>query len=63
LCGAADRYKTAAEELNLHFDSVKYRVLRATERRGKPITDDRLDVECALLVCRWFATAVLDPAG
>jgi hypothetical protein len=56
-------YKTAAEELNLHFNSVKYRVLRSTERRGRPITDDRLDVELALLACHWFGTAVLDPAG
>jgi hypothetical protein len=54
-------YKTAAEELNLHFNSVKYRVLRAAERRGKPIGDDRLDVELALLICHWFGTAVLEP--
>jgi DNA-binding PucR family transcriptional regulator len=40
---------------------VKYRVQRAVERRGRPITDDRLDVELALLVCRWFGAAVLDP--
>jgi len=54
-------YKTAADELNLHFNSVKYRVLRATERRGKPVTDDRLDVELALLVCHWFGATVLAP--
>jgi GGDEF-like domain/PucR C-terminal helix-turn-helix domain len=54
-------YKTAAEDLNLHFNSVKYRVLRATERRGKPVTDDRLDVELALLICHWFGSAVLEP--
>jgi GGDEF-like domain/PucR C-terminal helix-turn-helix domain len=52
-------YKAAAEQLNLHFNSVKYRVQRAVERRGRPITDDRLDVELALLVCRWFGAAVL----
>jgi DNA-binding PucR family transcriptional regulator len=39
---------------------VKYRVHRAVERRGGPITDDdRLDVEVALLLCHWFGTAVL----
>jgi DNA-binding PucR family transcriptional regulator len=43
-------YKAAAEELHLHSDSVKYRVHRAVERRGRPITDDRLDVEVALLL-------------
>ncbi|MGH3633096.1 PucR family transcriptional regulator [Mycobacterium sp.] len=54
-------YKTAAEELNLHFNSVKYRVLRANERRGRPVTDDRLDVELALLICHWLGAAVFQP--
>ena len=49
-----------ADELHLHVNSVKYRVQRALERRGKPIADDRLDVEVALLLCRWFDTAVLN---
>jgi len=52
-------FKAAADELHLHSNSVKYRVQRAVERRGKPITDDRLDVEVALLLCHWFDTAVL----
>jgi hypothetical protein len=52
-------YKAAADELNLHFNSVKYRVQRAVERRGRPIGQDRLDVELALLVCEWFGTSVL----
>ena len=52
-------YKATADELHLHVNSVKYRVQRALERRGKPITDDRLDVEAALLLCHWFDTAVL----
>jgi len=53
-------FKATADELHLHVNSVKYRVQRAIERRGKPITDDRLDVEVALLLCRWFDTAVLN---
>ena len=52
-------YKAAADELNLHFNSVKYRVQRAMERRGRSIGEDRLDVELALLVCHWFGEAVL----
>jgi len=52
-------FKAAADELHLHSNSVKYRVQRAVERRGEPITDDRLDVEVALLLCHWFDTAVL----
>jgi PucR C-terminal helix-turn-helix domain/GGDEF-like domain len=54
-------YKAAAEQLHLHSNSVKYRVQRAVERRGRPIGDDRLDVELALLVCRWFGAVVLRP--
>ena len=52
-------YTAAAEELHLHFNSVKYRVQRAIERRGRPIADDRSDVEVALLLCHWFGKAVL----
>jgi DNA-binding PucR family transcriptional regulator len=58
-CGSS--YKLAAEELNLHFNSVKYRVARAVARRGKEIGGDRLDVELALLACHWYGSAVLQP--
>jgi DNA-binding PucR family transcriptional regulator len=53
-------YKATADELHLHVNSVKYRVQRALERRGRPIADDRLDMEVALLLCHWFDTAVLN---
>ena len=56
-CGCS--YKLAAEELNLHFNSVKYRVGRAVTRRGREIGADRLDVELALLACHWYGSAVL----
>ncbi|BBZ36415.1 helix-turn-helix domain-containing protein [Mycolicibacterium confluentis] len=56
---AGSSFKAAAGELHLHFNSVKYRVQRAAERRGRPITDDRLDVEVALLLCHWFGPAIL----
>jgi hypothetical protein len=56
-CGGS--YKVAAEQLNLHFNSVKYRVARAVERRGREIGSDRLDVELALLACHWYGAAVL----
>jgi DNA-binding PucR family transcriptional regulator len=60
-CGSS--YKHAAEELNLHFNTVKYRVGRAVERRGEEIaTTDRLAVEIALLICQWFGGTVLGPA-
>jgi len=53
------RYKPAADELVVHFNTVKYRVGRALARRGRPIAGDRLDVEMALLLCHWYGAAVL----
>ncbi|MGB8390308.1 PucR family transcriptional regulator [Mycobacterium sp.] len=58
-CGSS--YKMAAEELNMHFNSVKYRVGRAVARRGREIGSDRLEVELALLACHWYGPAVLRP--
>jgi DNA-binding PucR family transcriptional regulator len=60
-CGSS--YKAAAEELDLHFNTVKYRVGRAVARRGRPIEGDRLDIEIALLACQWYGTAVLQTGG
>jgi DNA-binding PucR family transcriptional regulator len=58
-CGSS--YKMAAEDLNMHFNSVKYRVGRAVARRGRDIGHDRLEVELALLACHWYGSAVLQP--
>ncbi|WP_131816398.1 helix-turn-helix domain-containing protein, partial [Mycolicibacterium porcinum] len=55
---AGSSYKAAAEELHLHTNSVKYRVAKAVERRGRPIAEDRLDVEVALLLCHYFGAAL-----
>lgn len=52
-------FKAAGELLHFHVNTVKYRVQRAVERRGRPIADDRLDVEIALLLCQWYGAAVL----
>jgi DNA-binding PucR family transcriptional regulator len=60
-CGSS--YKLAAEELDLHFNTVKYRVGRAVARRGRPLESDRLDVELALLACHWYGQAVLKSEG
>jgi DNA-binding PucR family transcriptional regulator len=60
--GYGSSYKVAAEELNLHFNTVKYRVGRAVARRGSEIGKDRLDVELALLVCHWYDPVVLQAA-
>jgi DNA-binding PucR family transcriptional regulator len=52
-------FKDTAVELQLHANTVKYRVRRAVERRGRPVAADRLDVEIALLLCHFFDTSVL----
>jgi len=58
---AGASYTLAAEQLTLHFNTVKYRVGRALARRGRPITDDRFDVELALLLCHWYGDVMLLP--
>ncbi|BDD81855.1 ABC transporter substrate-binding protein [Tsukamurella pulmonis] len=47
-------FKATAEQQLMHANSVKYRVRRALQRRGREIADDRLDVEVALAVRRIF---------
>jgi DNA-binding PucR family transcriptional regulator len=59
---AGASYTLAAEQLTLHFNTVKYRVGRALARRGRPITEDRFDVELALLLCHWYGDALLLPS-
>ncbi|MEB3052044.1 helix-turn-helix domain-containing protein [Mycolicibacter sp. MYC123] len=54
-------FKAAGELLHLHVNTMKYRIQRAIERRGRPIAEDRLDVEIALLLCQWYGEAVLTP--
>jgi DNA-binding PucR family transcriptional regulator len=48
--------------LNLHRNSVRYRVRKAEAERGRPVTEDRMDVELALQVCHFLGDAVLDPS-
>lgn len=59
---AGSSFKGASDLMNLHANSVKYRVQRAIERRGEPIDDDRLDVEIALLMCQWYGSTMLKRA-
>jgi len=50
---------TAAAELHLHKNTIQYRVRKAEEARGRPLSDGRLDVEVALLACRLLGATVL----
>jgi DNA-binding PucR family transcriptional regulator len=52
-------YKTTAERLVLHKNSVQYRIRKAEESLGRPVAENRQDVELALRVSRWLGAAVL----
>jgi DNA-binding PucR family transcriptional regulator len=52
-------YKTTAERLMLHKNSVQYRIRKAEESLGRPVAENRPDVELALQVSHWLGAAVL----
>ncbi|MET7904632.1 helix-turn-helix domain-containing protein [Streptomyces sp. NPDC005355] len=52
-------HKSAAERLNLHYNTVKYRVKKAEDELGIAIGDNRLHIELALLACYWLGDTVL----
>jgi DNA-binding PucR family transcriptional regulator len=54
-------YKTTAERLTLHKNTVQYRIRRAEESLGRPVGENRQDVELALLVSQWLGSSVLRP--
>ena len=56
-------FKTTAERLTLHKNTVQYRVRKAEEALARPIEQHRLDVEVALLAAHWLGAAVLDRNG
>ena len=55
-------YKTTAEQLVLHKNTIQYRIRKAEESLGRPVGDNRQDVELALQACHWLGAAVLRPA-
>jgi len=52
-------YTATAERIHLHKNTVKYRVDKALEERGRAIDDERLELELALVACRWLGNSVL----
>jgi len=56
-CGGS--YPATAALLHVHKNTVHYRVQRAEELRGQPISEGRLDVEVALLACELLGPRVL----
>ncbi|MDN5892887.1 MAG: helix-turn-helix domain-containing protein [Nocardioides sp.] len=52
-------YTESAKILNLHRNSVKYRVDKVLEDRGGPLGEERVDVELALQVCAFLGDSGL----
>ena len=55
-------YKTTAQQLTLHKNTVQYRIRKAEESLGRPLGDHRHDVELALQASHWLGSSVLRPA-
>jgi DNA-binding PucR family transcriptional regulator len=58
---AGGSYTACAHQLHLHKNTVQYRVRKATDALGQSLETRRLDVELALLACRWLGEPVLRP--
>jgi hypothetical protein len=56
-------YTAAAQYLQLHRNTVQYRVRRAKEALGRPIGHRRAEVELALRVCHEVGSPMLRPAA
>jgi PucR C-terminal helix-turn-helix domain/GGDEF-like domain len=54
-------YKTTAERLMLHKNTVQYRIRRAEESLGRPVGESQHDVELALRASHWLGSSVLQP--
>jgi hypothetical protein len=52
-------FKATAEKLTLHKNTVQYRVRKAEDVLGVHVDENRLQIELALLACRWLGVAVL----
>jgi DNA-binding PucR family transcriptional regulator len=55
-------YKATAEQLMLHKNTVQYRIRKAEESLGRPVGENRHDVELALRASHWLGSLVLRPA-
>jgi hypothetical protein len=56
-------YKATAERLMLHKNTVQYRIRKAEESLGRPVGENRHDVELALQASHWLGSSVLQPGA
>ena len=54
-------YKATGEQLVLHKNTVQYRIRKAEESLGRPVGENRHDVELALRASHWLGSSVLQP--
>ena len=52
-------YKTTAERLMLHKNTVQYRIRKAEESLGRAVSENRHDLELALQASHWLGSSVL----
>jgi DNA-binding PucR family transcriptional regulator len=52
-------YKATAERLTLHKNTVQYRIRKAEDSLGRPVSENGHDVELALQAGKWLGSAVL----
>ena len=52
-------YKTTAERLMLHKNTVQYRIRKAEESLGRAVGENRHDLELALQASHWLGSSVL----
>lgn len=52
-------YVETSEALMLHRNTVKYRLAKAEQERGRPLSEGQLDLELALHLCHVLGSAVL----
>lgn len=54
-------YTSAAEALNMHRNTVQYRVQKAQDLLPRPLSENRSEVEMALRACDQLGTTLLTP--
>ena len=54
-------FTSSGQLLHMHKNTVQYRVRKAEEALGRPLSARRRDVELALQACEWLGSSVLRP--
>jgi DNA-binding PucR family transcriptional regulator len=56
-------YKATAMRLTLHKNTVQYRIRKAEESLGRPVGENRHDIELALRASHWLGSAAFPATG